>query len=81
MNKKDILARISHEAQSYHLPAATALDTYAEILAELASTLDSNDLEALIAIGTVLLRAVHPAGRAALSRQPGCVSKRNESPT
>lgn len=70
MNKDDILARISREAQSYYLPAATALDAYVDILQELAGTLDSDDLEALIAIGTVLFRCAALDGTRGIEPAP-----------
>jgi hypothetical protein len=60
MKKNDVLARIAQEAQTYHLPADTALSAYADILAELAGRIDADDLEALIAIGTVLMRLPEP---------------------
>lgn len=55
-----MLARIAKEAQTYHLPADTALQAYADILSELAGRIDCDDLAALIAIGTVLIRHVGP---------------------
>jgi hypothetical protein len=60
MNRNEVLARIAREAQTYYLPAAIALDAYADILADLADKLDRDDLEALIAIGTVLMGQAGP---------------------
>lgn len=56
MSKTDILARIEREAATYHLPAATALDAFADILADLAGQIEPDDMSALIAIGTVLMK-------------------------
>lgn len=39
MDRNDVLARIACEARTYHLPATTALDAYADILADLADGL------------------------------------------
>jgi hypothetical protein len=60
MDRNDVLARIAQEAQTYHLPAGTALRAYVDILVDLSDKLDHDDLEALIAIGTVLIRHAEP---------------------
>jgi hypothetical protein len=60
MDSNDVRARIAQEAKTYHLPAGTALQAYADILADLSDRLDRDDLDALIAIGTVLIRHAEP---------------------
>ena len=56
MTAHDILKLIEHDARSFHLRAADALNAFAEILAEFAGQISANDLMTLIAIGSVLYR-------------------------
>jgi hypothetical protein len=56
MTAHDILELIEHDARSFHLRAADALDAFAEILAGFAGQISADDLTTLIAIGSVLYR-------------------------
>jgi hypothetical protein len=58
MIAQNILKLIEHDARSFHLRAVDTLDAFAEILAEIAGQISTDDLTTLVAIGSVLYRKV-----------------------